>query len=272
MSDAENEAVYFIREDGRTFRPTAHVSGGWNPEEQHIAPVIGLLAHAAEQDFRRRRPGDDLRLLRLSADILGVIPLESFTLDVEVLRPGRTIELVEVRLSHGGRAAVSARIWFSAAYDTAGLAGSALPAFPGREGMERWGMSTDWPGGFVRSVEIRRSEVRPGEACFWLRSDVRLLDGEPVSRVAHALRLIDVANGVAARVPPEEALFPNLDITVHLFREPQGDWTGLDSRASIGPSGAGLTNSVLHDDEGPFGVFAQTLTVRPRGKVTPGRS
>src|SRR5690625_303799 len=212
MRDAENQAVYFIREDARTFRPTAHVSGGWNPEEQHIAPAIGLLAHAAEQDFRRRRPGDDLRLLRLSADILGVIPMESFTLDVEVLRPGRTIELVEVRLSHGGRAAVSARLWLSATYDTVGLQGSSLPEFPARSSMEPWGMDTDWPGGFVRSVEIRRSEVEPGQACFWLRSDVLLLRGEPVSPVAHMLRLIDVTNGVAARVPPEEALFPNLDL------------------------------------------------------------
>lgn len=264
MTDTDSAAVFFTREGPATFRPTAHVSGGWNPAEQHIAPVIGLLAHAAELDFRERRPADGLHLRRLSADILGVIPMDAFELSVEVLRPGRTIELVEVRLSHGGRPAVSARIWFQAAYPTTDLTGSALPAFPARSEMVPWGMDTDWPGGFVRSVEIRRSEVTPGEAQFWLRSGVRLLAGEPVSPTASMLRLIDVANGVAARVAPEEALYPNLDLTVHVFREPAGDWTGLDSRASIGPAGAGLTNSVLYDDDGPFGVAAQILTVRPR--------
>ena len=264
ITDTTDAAAYFIREGTHAFRPTAHVSGGWNPEEQHIAPVVGLLAHAAELDFRERRPADDLRLIRQSVDIFGVIPMESFTLEVELLRPGRTIELVEVRLRHGDRTAVSARCWFSATYPTEHLTGSSLPPLPDRSGMEHWSLAADWPGGFVRSVEILRNDVVPGEARFWLRSDVQLVDGEPVSPAAHMLRLIDVTNGVAARLAPGEALFPNLDLTVHLFREPAGDWTGLDSRASIGPAGAGLVNSVLYDDEGPFGVFAQALTVRPR--------
>jgi hypothetical protein len=32
---------------------------------------------------------------------------------------------------------------------------------------------------------------------------------------------------------------------------------------SFGPTGQGLTSSVLHDAEGPFGTMAQVLTVRP---------
>ena len=58
-------------------------------------------------------------------------------------------------------------------------------------------------------------------------------------------------------------MFPNLDLTVHLFRQPAGGWLGLDTTVSFGPAGQGLTSSVLHDEQGPLGSVQQTLTVRP---------
>lgn len=256
-------SAYFIRESATRFRPTEHVGGAWNPQEQHIAPVIGLLAHAIEHDFAQRR-ADGLRLIRLTCDILGTIPLEAVEVTVEVIRPGRTIELVQATLSHGGRSAVIARAWLSAEFTTATVAGSALEHLPERTAMSRWGLNTNWPGKFVASIEIWRRELALGRVQFWVRSPLKLLADEPVSNTAQALSVIDVANGVAARVAPEQVAFPNLDLSVHLFRQPAGDWIGLDSTASLGPDGAGLTHSVLHDEHGPLGSLAQVLTVRPR--------
>ncbi|MFA5552606.1 MAG: thioesterase family protein [Trueperaceae bacterium] len=264
MSGNESTNAYFVRESGSRFRPTDHVGGGWDPNEQHIAPSIGLLAHVIESDFAARRPHDDLRLNRLSCDILGVMPLEPVDVSVSVLRPGRTIELVEARLSHNGRDAAVARAWLSARYDTAALAGSGFSAMPPLSAMQQWGLHKTWPGGFVKSTQIWRDQQATGRVRFWLRSDVALLENEQVSPTAHLLRLIDVANGVASRVPPGEVAFPNLDLTAHLFRQPTGELTGLDTTASFGPDGAGLTQSVLHDEHGPIGTFAQTLTVRPK--------
>ncbi len=255
-------AAYFVRESESRFRPTIHVGGGWNPNEQHIAPSIGLLAHVVQLDMAKRRP-DELQLVRLSCDILGTIPMESVDIQVEVIRPGRTIELVEVRMSHGGRTAVLARAWLSARFDSAAHAGSAFAPLPPREQMERW-PNSHWPGGFVKAAQIWQHRLGPGRVQYWLRSDVELLAGEEVSPTARMLRLIDVANGVAARAAPEEVAFPNLDLTAHLYREPVGEFTGLDSVQSYGPSGVGLTESVLHDEQGPFGSFSQILTVRPR--------
>lgn len=262
-SKPDSRAAYFIRESENTFRPTEHVSGGWNPQEQHIAPAIGLLAHCIEQDFAARRD-DDLKLVRLSCDILGTIPMESVRIEVSVLRPGRTIELIEARLSHDGRDAVIARAWLSARYDTAGHAGSGFGQLGPVEDFREWPMDSTWPGGFVKSVRVRPSVKEPGSVRFWLTSDVELLGGEPVTDTARLLGLIDVTNGVAARVSPEEVLYPNLDLTVHLFRAPAGQWVGVDAHGSIGLEGAGLTHGILHDAAGPFGSFAQILTVRPR--------
>lgn len=260
---AAQAEAYFIRESATRFRPTVHVGGGWDPREQHIAPSIGLLAHVIEADLAARR-GDDLRLTRLSCDILGTMPLEPVEVVVGVLRAGRTIELVEARMSHAGRDAVIARGWLTARYDTGRIQGSAFPRLIPRSEMRPWELHLDWPGGFVRSTQIWRHQLAPGRVQFWLRSDVSLLAGEPVSSTAHLLRLVDVANGVAARVSPDEVAFPNLDLTAHLFRAPVGELTGLDSTASFGPDGAGLTHSVIHDEAGPLGTFSQTLTVRPK--------
>ncbi|MGO4776226.1 acyl-CoA thioesterase domain-containing protein [Lysobacter sp. 2RAB21] len=109
-SGLRSPAAYFERVDTKRFRATEHVGGGWNPAEQHVAPAFGLLAHAVEADRDARR-SDGLRLARLSYDILGIIPIDVVDIEVAVLRPGRTIELVEARLSHAGRVALILRAW-----------------------------------------------------------------------------------------------------------------------------------------------------------------
>ena len=43
-----------------------------------------------------------------------------------------------------------------------------------------------------------------------------------------------------------------------------GDWVGFDTSVSFGSAGIGLTHSVIHDIDGPVGVVAQILTIRPK--------
>ncbi len=259
--------AYFERLSQTSFLPTEHVGGAWADDEQHIAPVIGLVAHAIEVDHAARRP-ERLELARLSCDILGKLPLEPFDLTVSVLRPGRTIELVEARLSHAGRAAVIARAWLTQPYATSEFAATPLPRILPPTELPPWDPTQVWPGGFIRSLEVRRVEQEPGRARFWVRSDVGLVAGEEVSATASALRLVDVANGMTVREPVAEVAFPNVDLTAHLFRLPAAGWTGFDTAVSFGPTGLGATTSVLHDAHGPFGLLNQCLTVRP--KVAPG--
>ncbi len=77
---------------------------------------------------------------------------------------------------------------------------------------------------------------------------------------------------MAVRADPRKVTFPNLDLTLHVFRPPTGEWIGLDTRVSFGPGGVGLTSSVLHDPDGPFGTVNQALTVRPANPAMPGFS
>jgi hypothetical protein len=255
--------AYFQRLDGTRFSAEATVQGAWNTDQQHIAPSLGLLTHVVEQDRDRRR-GPDLELSRLSFDILGTLPVGVVEVGLRVLRPGRTIELVEATLRSEDRAALVLRAWMLKPSDTTAVEGTHFASLSAPEQHESWSASQMWPGEFVRTVEARRTQLAPGRAQVWLRPLVPLVEREAVSLVARALGVLDLANGVTPRVGADEVAFPNLDTTVHLFREPRGEWVGLDVTVTFGPGGIGLTHSVLHDVTGPVGTVAQILTVRPR--------
>lgn len=254
--------AYFHPIDGSAYRPTEHVGGGWKTDEQHVAPSLGLLAHAVEADRDARRD-DGLPVARLSYDILGTIPLDVVDTRVRVLRPGRTIELVEATLACGGRDAVILRAWLLSHQDTLSLAATDFPPIPAPEDMPPWDPSTVWPGGFIASAEVRRAHLGPGRGTYWVRTGQDLIDGVPTSALARFAGLLDIANGMNVRADPQVVAFPNVDLTAHFFDAPAGPWVGFDTHVSFGPRGLGVTESVLHDAGGPIGTMSQMLTVRP---------
>jgi hypothetical protein len=259
-------SAYYQRLDADRFQPTAHVQGAWNDHEQHMAPVSGLLAHALE----RHEPRQGLVLARVTFEILGLIPLGPTAVRVRTVRPGRTIELLEAVASVGGRDVVRARAWRLASQETSAVAGGLPRAMPPREACAPLGASAIWSGGYIDSIEVLRAPAsEPGEGQAWVRTPLPLLGGEPVSPAAAFLGLVDTANGMNIRLDPREWAFPNIDLSVHLYRTPQGGpgrWLGLDTLVTIGAGGVGLTSTTLHDERGPVGRAEQILTVRPMAR------
>jgi hypothetical protein len=254
--------AYFERIDDRSFKPSMETGGAWNLTEQHIAPALGLLTHIVERNCVER--ADDFVLARLSYDILGPLPIEPFDADVHIVRSGRTVELIEASISHNQRTVVVLRAWRLKPHDTERLAATPLPRIAPPLDMAPWDPTTVWRGEFIKTVNVRRTEDGRGRAAYWLRPQHALLDDEPVSTLARAAGLFDVANGMAVRANPTEVAFPNVDLTVHLFGTPSSDWLGFDTSVSFGSNGLGLTSTAIHDEaEGPIGVIAQALTVRP---------
>ncbi len=183
---------------------------------------------------------------------------------METIRPGRTIELIEAMVLIAGRPVVRARAWLLAALDTSAVAGGPDDRLTPPEALSPWSMTPMWPGGFIASLDARLvAPSRPGRAAAWVSTRHALVAGEPVSPLASYVALVDAANGIAVRQPPTAWMFPNVDLTVHLHRQPEGHWTGLDTTVTFGPTGQGLTSTVLHDVDGPVGHAQQILTVRP---------
>ncbi|MDG3012769.1 thioesterase family protein [Rhodococcus sp. D2-41] len=264
-------SAYFERVADDRLVPTVHAGGAWSDDEQHFSPVGGLLVH--EIDRHRAREGRPaLPMGRVSFDILGRIGFEEFEVEVETVRPGRTIELVQATMLIGGRSVVTARAWFLATLDTEAVAVVDAGQLPGPESAEPWPLSSVWSGGYIASLDTRRvGQARPGRGTVWASSRVDLVAGERAGATASFVALVDTANGIAVRQDPAEWMFPNLDLTIHLFRQPEGEWTGLDTTVTFGGSGQGLTSTVLHDVRGPVGSAQQILTVRPQPATVPAR-
>jgi hypothetical protein len=252
---------YYQALGGGRFRSTIHAQGAWNEHEQHMAPASGLVADLLE----RHQPRADMRLARLSYEILGLIPGGVFQIQTTTLRPGRTIELLQAELIADGRVAIRATAWRMITSDTSAVAAVEDPAIQGPDECKPYDGASVWPGGYIRSLEMRVAEGhRPGAGKVWLRTEHPLTDQDDSGTLARLMGMVDTANGIAARVPPgkDSYAFPNLDLQIHMYRRPDGEWLGLDNAVTFGADGIGLTSTVLHDLQGPFGRAEQILTLR----------
>ena len=136
-------------------------------------------------------------------------------------------------------------------------------SLPPPNAMRAQEFSSVWGGGFIRSLEVRQHEdVRPGCGRSWIRTRYPLVAGEDDPPLAGFLKVVDTANGLVVRECPSSVFFANVDLTVHLIRQPEAGWVGFDTRVNFGPTGLGETLSVLSDIRGPIGTAAQSLTVR----------
>lgn len=262
FSSLAQAPAYYRNLLGGNYQSTVHAQGAWNPQEQHMAPVAGLLVKALEQ-FEAR---EGMRLTRFNFDILGMIPGGEFVIETTMLRPGKTIELLQAELISAGRVAVRLTAWRMLTLDTSAVAACEDTPMGTPEEATAWDGMTIWPGGFIESLEIRVVEGhRPGRGQAWLKAGYPLVEGEDSTPLSAVLGLVDTANGIVARTNPGPGgyMFPNVDLSIHVYREPVGQWLGLDTQVTFGDDGIGLTSSVLHDIQGPFGRSEQMLTVRP---------
>ncbi|HEY8198464.1 MAG TPA: thioesterase family protein [Candidatus Limnocylindrales bacterium] len=270
MNSERRAASYFVRVSDQRFRPTEHTGGAWRSDEQHFSPLGGLIVHAIDRFVDQRGP-DGLAIARVSFDILGLLEVREFDVGVEVLRAGRTVELIEAVVTSGDRAVVRARAWRLARLDTSQVAGGGHDPLPPPDSLGSWRLADVWSGGYIASLDVRPiGRPSAGHTVAWVSTDVLLLADEPVSPLARFVGLADTANGIAVRQPPIEWFYPNVDLTIHLHRHPDGPWLGLETSVIFGPDGFGITSSILHDLRGPVGVAQQALTIRPWG--TTGRS
>jgi hypothetical protein len=246
--------------DGR-FGSTTHTAGPWDPRFQHAGPPAALVGRALE----RCEPHDGFVLARATFEILGPVPVDEIAVTARVVRPGRSVELLEGELSAGGRPVMTVRAWrvLGAAAPTVADDGP-LPPRPAEE--------TPPPSaldgfGYGNAVELRFAKGgwnQAGPATVWTRLKVPLLPDEEPTGLQRLLAVADSGNGVSAVLPLDRWLFINTELSVHLRREPRGEWICLDAATTITEGGAGLARSVLSDDDGVVAEGAQSLFVAPR--------
>jgi hypothetical protein len=256
------DAFYLPLGNGR-FSPTGHTVGPWAPDAQHFGPPSALLVRALEEV----EGGHALQLARVTVEILGPAPLTELSVRAELVRPGRSVELLSAELAAGDRVVARASAWRMATADTTAVAAGTAKTLPSPEGVPEAAWPDGWRGGYLDAMEWRAvagDPSRPGPATVWARQRVTLVDGEKPSPLQRLFTVADSGNGVSNFLDPREWWFINTDLTVHLHREPVGEWIGLDAMTTVGPHGVGTATSELHDLTGRLATGAQALLVRPR--------
>lgn len=255
--------AFYLPNGPDRFVSTEHTGGPWDASLQHAGPPSALLARAVEQ-APGAWPG---YVVRLSIDILGPVPVAELRLRTEVLRSGRSVELVQAELAADDRPAVRATGW---RVRRARLTLPDRPVVP-HPVPHLPDLDTDvpgWDGGYLHAVQWRVAAGdwdKPGPATVWGRMRYPLVPDEEPTGLQRVMAIADSGNGVSTVLPQREWLFINPDLTVHLAAEPRGDWICLDAETLVDEHGFGLATSRLFDRERLVARGAQSLYVGPRG-------
>jgi hypothetical protein len=259
-------AEAFYIPDGDGFVATELTRGPWDPDAQHAGPPAALIGRALERCDGR--PGAS-QIARVTYEILRPVPIGALTVEARVVRPGRSVELLEASLSSaGGEVAVRALAWRIRTDDVE------LPSLPADDpppgpdaGRPVPFFDTGHDVGYHTAMEVRfvrGSFLDPGPATVWMRPRVAIVAGEGPTPLQRVLVAADSGNGVSAVLDHARYVFINTDLTVHLHRLPAGDWVCLDAVTLPEPHGVGMADTALYDERGRLGRALQSLFVAAR--------
>jgi Thioesterase-like superfamily len=255
----------FYVPDGDGFASTALTRGPWDDAHQHAGPPAALLV----RELRRCGEPQGRELRRVTIEILGPVPIAPLRATARVVRPGRTIELVEGELAGPDGELLRARGWRLAPGPVE--LPDDLPRHPPPPGPDAGRPSGEFPyaaaEGWHTAMETRYVKgdyLQAGPATAWFRARHPLVAGEELDPWARLMLAADAGNGVSAALDWSRWLFVNVDLSVHITRPPRGEWVCLDAVTYPEPDGVGLARSDLYDEDGRLGLAAQTLVIRPR--------
>jgi Acyl-CoA thioesterase C-terminal domain/Acyl-CoA thioesterase N-terminal domain len=254
----------FFIPDGDRFAATELTRGPWDEGSQHAGPPAALIGRALEHC----EPRAGMRLARVTFDILRAVPIATLAVEAKVVRPGRSVELLEATLrDEDERDLVRATAWRIRTSETRlGPAEEAPPPGPDA-GEHRPFFPTGHDTGYHSATEYRfltGAFREPGPATVWMRARVPLVAGEELTALQRVLVFADSGNGVSAALDWREYLFINCELSVHLARHPVGEWVCLDAITQAEPDGIGLADTTLYDERGKIGRAAQSLLVARR--------
>lgn len=214
--------------------------------------------------------GNGFQVGRVTFEILKSVPIGPVQVEAEVVRPGRSVQMVEAALSGEEGVLMRARAWL---LRTAQLElpddvlSTPLPP-PGPDQGDKPGFfETGQSVGYHTAMEWRSvggGFLEPGPATVWMQMTCRLVAGEEPTPLQRTLVAADVGNGISAVLDWSRFVFINVDLSVHLERMPEGEWVCVDAITLPQPSGVGTAESVLSDERGRIGRAVQTLLISER--------
>jgi hypothetical protein len=222
------------------------------------------------RELERLPGGERFQVARVTLEILRPVPIGPVRVEAEVVRPGRSVQMIEASLLGEEGELMRARAWRirSAGIEIPDDVVTTPPPPPGPEdGSKPEFFSTGQSVGYHTAMEWRSVAGgfrEPGPATVWMRMGCRLVAGEEPTPLQRTLAAADVGNGISAVLDWRRYVFINVDLSVHLERMPQGEWICVDAVTLPQPNGIGTAESVLSDERGRIGRAAQALLIAER--------
>ena len=248
-------------QDGERYTATDLALGPWAPGMLHGGAPAALLMRA----FTRGAEGLGLQPARVTYDFVRPAPQGPLAVEVQVVRPGRRVTLLDAFLRDGETVVTRARALLVAPSQVTVSTGDEPPPFPGpaagqlNEFAHRGGLSFVTDGMEIRFVEGTFGE--PGPATAWFRLRYPLLADETTSPLELLAAAGDFGNGIGSELRWNEHTFINPDLTLYIRRPPTGQWVALQSRMWVQPAGVSLVESALWDERGRIGRAMQSVLV-----------
>ncbi|MDG2304440.1 MAG: thioesterase family protein [Candidatus Binatia bacterium] len=247
-----DDAIF--RRSGGRFEPTLLAQGPWSPDHAHGGAVAGLIAHVAGAE-----PSPvPMRVARLTLDLLHPVPLRPLSVTTQVQREGRRVQLLHVSLTDGDRQLVHASVQRIRVEPgiTSAVAAEAEPTESRPDpshGIPAERMS-EVPG-FIRAIDYARAPQRSNSSpvLVWLRLRCSLVEGEAVTPLVRAAVAGDFTSGTASGLDWQHWRYINPDLSVHLEREPIGEWVAVEASARLSNDGTGQSYSRILDFQGVVG-------------------
>ncbi len=252
---------YFTTTDGSWFQPTDLARGPWDPDACHAGPPTSLMLRAAERLLPDYSP------TRITVELHRPIPMAGFRLESEVIRSGRAVASVGIRVMDDERIYASAVTMQLTRLETEVTHPEvAVPLFtesvPGEFPISDTFHSLP---GFVDSLEVRYDPAgsmgKGGPTTMWMRTVPILPDEEP-SGYQRIGPLADCGNGISFNDHISGVTCINADLNVNLYREPVGDWFAMTAVTHGSDNGVGISDGALFDTNGAVGRSTQSLLLR----------
>lgn len=254
MSAEASPESLFVR-DGESFVPTAFTQGPWSAEHQHGGPVCALLARVVES-VPTLVP---MRCGRLTVDLMRSIPVAPLTTAARVVREGKRVQVAEAGLFHAGvevarASALRLRIGESADALSHPRRPDEAPPRPPIAGqasvLARAGLPVP---GFIKAIDQDRVTGGLGlgaPACTWFRLRVPVVAEEETTPLQRLAALADFTSGTANFLEIDRWSSINADVSLHMLREPVGEWIAVDAVAHVAGDAIGHSRSRMFDVEG----------------------
>ena len=250
----------FYRMKDGLYEPQEAAQGYWNRSHQNGVAAGGLLAQLCDT----HQASDGMRTCRVTIDIMRGVPYEPIAATCRLVRDGARVQVLEAEIAADGQVFARASALRVRTGETPSTQGSDR-TWPLPESVGDAPVMRNQVAGFAVETRLVKGSMRElGPGAYWARFNAALVEGQETTPVARTAMAADIGSGPSSVVDSREWSFANLDLSIHLFRPPVGEWVYAESETFSAGDGAGIVNSRLGDRDGYIGVANQVLYIASR--------